>query len=158
MLLMSARVMNTSKSIGLFSGGGAVSVLGNGGCWCCCCFLAAVRFFVDDGMVAGNIAVENSCWRVVESENAGDAICSGSGLGFVLKRLGTRWWGRRTQTQGVDAETQRHRHGSRREKLTGLLKRLENLRRTKKVPQADDVAVSWGNVDSGEVKCVLKAE
>jgi len=107
---------------------------------------------------AGNIAVENSCWRVVESENAGDAIRSGSGLGFVLKRLGTRWWGRRTQTQGVDAETQRRRDRSRREKPTGLLKRLENLRRTKKVPQADDVAVSWGNVDSGEVKRVLKAE
>jgi hypothetical protein len=71
--------MNTSKSIELFSGGGVVSVLGNGGCWCCC-FLVAVRFFVDDGMVAGNIAVKNSCWRVVESENAGDAIRSGSGL------------------------------------------------------------------------------
>ena len=57
----------------LFSGGGAVFVLDNDGCWCCCCcFFAAVRFFVDDGMVAGNVAVKNSCWRVVESENARD--------------------------------------------------------------------------------------
>ena len=72
MLSTSAKVMNTSKSMELFSGGGTVSVLGNGGCCCCCCFLAMVRFFVDDGMVAGNVAVKNSCRRVAESENARD--------------------------------------------------------------------------------------
>ena len=45
----------------------------NGGCCCCgCCFFAVVRFFVDDGMVAGNVAVKNSCRRVAESENTRD--------------------------------------------------------------------------------------
>ena len=52
-------------------------------------FLAAVHFFVNDGMVTGNITVKNSCWHMVESENAGDAICSGSGLRFDLERLRT---------------------------------------------------------------------
>ena len=36
MLSTSARVMNVSKLMELFGGGGAVSMLGNGGCWCCC--------------------------------------------------------------------------------------------------------------------------
>ena len=59
------------------------------------------------------------------------------------------------QMQGVDTEMQRCRHRSRHEKLMRLLKLLEKLRRT---PQVDDVAVSWGNVDSGERKHVLKYE
>jgi len=58
--------------------------------WCCCCwFLAAVHFFIDDGMVTGNIAVKNSCWHMVESENVEDAIHSGLGLGLDSERLGT---------------------------------------------------------------------
>ena len=65
--------MKVSKSMMLFSGSGAIFELGNGGCWCCgCCFFAAARFFVDDGMVAENIAIKNSCGCVVESENARD--------------------------------------------------------------------------------------
>jgi hypothetical protein len=87
--------MKVSKSRELFGGGGAVSVLGDSGC----CFLAAVRFFVDDGMVAGNVTVKNSCWRVVESENAGDAIRSGSELGFDLKKARNAMVG----TQNADA-------------------------------------------------------
>jgi hypothetical protein len=42
-----------------------------GGC-CCCCFFAAVRFLADDGMVAGDVSVKNSCVGAVESENARD--------------------------------------------------------------------------------------
>jgi hypothetical protein len=44
-----------------------------GGC-CCCCFFAAVRFLADDGMVAGDVSVKNSCVGVVESENARETI------------------------------------------------------------------------------------
>ena len=65
---------------------------GNGGCWCCCrccCFLAAVRLFVDDSMVAGNVAVKNSCWCMVESENAGWTRGS---------------WGLKTRNRHVDSE------------------------------------------------------
>ena len=65
--------MKVSKLMILFSGGGAIFELGNGGCWCCgCCFFAAARFFVDDGMVAGNFAIKNGYGHVVESENARD--------------------------------------------------------------------------------------
>jgi len=81
MLSTSARVMNTSKSIELFSGGGAVSVLGNGGCWCCCCcFLAAVRFFVDDGMVAG-VGISGGC---ASMRNAPDLWIQGTFPIFIV--------------------------------------------------------------------------
>ena len=70
---------------------GAADAGTHGGCCCCCgcCLFAMVRFF-DDGMFAGDVAVKNSCGRVVESKNVGDAIRSGLGLGFDSKRLGTR--------------------------------------------------------------------
>ena len=59
--------------VGADAGGSCVSQSHAGsrtlGCWCCC-VSAVGRFFVEDGMVAGNVAVENSCWRVVKTENA----------------------------------------------------------------------------------------
>ena len=61
----------------------------SGACCCCgCCFFAAVRFF-DDGMFAGDVAVKNSCWHVVESENAGWTRGS---------------WGSKTRNRRVNSE------------------------------------------------------
>jgi len=57
--------------------------------------------------------------------------------------------GHRTRTQGVDAETQRETRGA-----DGAPKAAGELEKA----LADDVAVSWGNADSGERKRVLKYE
>jgi len=84
------------------------------------------------GILQLKIAVGGT-WCMVDSENAGDAIRSGSGLGFDLERCGTR-------TQGFTQRCRDARRRNRREEPTGLLKWLENLRRTKIAPQADDVA------------------
>ena len=70
-------------------------------------------------------------------ENAGDAIRSGLGLRFDSER-------RERRRRGFTQRRRDARRRNRREEPTRLLKRLENLRRTKKVPQADDVAVRLG--------------
>ena len=83
-------------------------------------------------------------------KNAGDAICSGLGLRFDSERCEHRHRG----------FTQRRRDArcrNRCEEPMWLLKRLENLRKTKKSP------TGWwcgsetqGNIDSGEIKDVFK--
>ena len=77
-------------------------------------------------------------------------IRSDSGLVFDLKRLGTRWWGHGTRTQGrrrrdVDAKENRC------EEPTGLLKGLEKTWAV--TSRTDDVAVRpGGNTDSGGMR------
>jgi len=85
-----ALILAVAVGLGALIVGAADAGVLSGCCCCCgCCLFAAVRFF-DDGMFAGDVGVKNSCGCIVESKNAGDAICSGSGLGFDSKRLRTR--------------------------------------------------------------------
>ena len=62
--------------VGADAGGSSVSCAGSRmlSCWSYCCFFTIVCFFVKDSMVVGNVAVNNSCWYVVESENMRDMI------------------------------------------------------------------------------------
>ena len=80
------------------------------------------------GILQLKIAVGGT-WHMVDSENAGDAIRSGSGLGFDLERRGT-------QTQGFTQRCRDARRRNRREEPTGLLKWLE---KAKKLPQVTNL-------------------
>ena len=157
-LMVAVAVVLGLLIVGAVGEDGNGMLVGGGGCCCCCCFFAVVRFFVDDGILRETSDFKNSWGR---SKTRGDTIRSDSGLGLDLERLGTRWWGHRTTTQGIGAETQgRGRRDvdaneNRREEPTGLLKGLEKVQDV--TSRTGDVAVRLErNADSGGVKHAFK--
>ena len=95
---------------------------------------------------AADVKIARRAWWNPKTRGTQYAVARNSGL---TRKDSERDGGHRTRTQGVDAETQRETRGA-----DGAPKAAGELEKA----LADDVAVSWGNADSGERKRVLKYE